>query len=150
MKRKDAEEHMIIFTTNHANKHEQEEKRDLVFKDECYKIYGCIYAVNKKLGSGFLEAVYQEALEIELKQKKIPCVSQQELEILYDGIPLTKKFVADIVCYDKIIIEIKAVTKIIDQHKAQLMNYLAATGFRLGLLVNFSSFPKAEIIRVVR
>jgi len=135
------------FTTNQTNQHEQ---KDILFKDECYKIYGCIYAVNKKLGAGFLEAVYQEALEIELKRENIPFVSQQKLGILYDGIPLTNKYVADIVCYDKIIIEIKAVSKTNNQHKAQLMNYLAVTGFRLGLLVNFNSYPKAEIIRMVR
>ena len=138
---------MGILTTNLTNQHEQE---DLIYKDECYKINGCIFAVNKKLGTGFLEVVYQEALEIELKRANIPFISQQELEILYDGIPLTQKYIADIVCYDKIIIEIKAVSKIKEQHKAQLMNYLAATGYKLGLLVNFHSFPKAEIIRMVR
>ena len=135
------------FTTN---QHEQREKLELLFKDECYKIYGCIFTINKKLGTGFLEAVYQEALAIELKQKNIPFVSQQELEILYNGVPLVKKYVADIVCYGKIIIEIKAVQKITNQHKAQLLNYLTATGFKLGLLINFNSFPKAEIIRMVR
>jgi len=127
-----------------------EEKKDILFKDECYKINSCIYEVNKKLGSGFLEAVYQEALEIELKRRNIPFVSQQELEILYDGIPLTKKYIADFVCYEKIIIEIKAVSEITNQHKAQLINYLAATNFRVGLLVNFNSYPKAKIIRMVR
>jgi len=134
-------------TTNHTNHHE---KRDLIYKDECYGIYGCIYEVNKKLGTGFLEAVYQEALEIELSRKNIPFVSQQELEILYDGIPLVNKYVADIICYEKIIIELKAVSKINNQHKAQLMNYMVATGYKLGLLVNFNSFPKSEIIRIVR
>ena len=109
--------------------------KKILFKEECYQINSCIYAVNKKLGCGFLEAVYQEALEI---------------EILYDGIPLTKRYIADIVCYDKIIIEIKAVLKTNDYHKAQLINYLAATGYKVGLLVNFSSSPKAEIIRLVR
>ena len=143
---------MENLTTNHTNsflrnEHEQE---NMLFKDECFKIYGCIYAVNKKLGSGFLEAVYQEALEIELRRENIPFLSQQNLEIVYDGVPLTHKYTADIVCYDKIIIELKAITKISNQHKAQLMNYLAATGYRLGLLVNFSSYPKAEIIRMVR
>ena len=142
-------------TTNQTNsnlrpEHEQVEKAEILYKEECYEIYGCIYEVNKKLGSGFLEAVYQEAFEIELKRKNVPFASQQELKILYDGIPLTKKYIADIVCYNKIVIEIKAVSKIINQHKAQLMNYLAATGFRLGLLINFNLFPKAEIIRIVR
>ena len=134
-------------TTNDTNHHEQ---REILFKDECYKIYGCIFEVNKKLGSGFLESVYQEAMEIELKRENIPFVLQKELEILYDGIPLVNKFVADIICYDKIIIELKAVSKLNNQHKAQLMNYLVVTGYKLGLLVNFNSFPKAEIIRMVR
>jgi GxxExxY protein len=66
------------------------------------------------------------------------------------GFHLQKKYIADIVCYDKIIIELKAVSKITDQHRAQLINYLAVTGFKLGLLVNFNSFPKAEIVRIVR
>ena len=134
-------------TTNHTNQHEQV---DLLFKDECFKIYGCIYTVNKKLGVGFLEAVYQEALEVELRRSNIPFESQKELEILYDGIPLTSKYIVDIMCYGKIVIELKAVSKINDQHKAQLLNYLAATGYKLGLLDNFNSFPKAEIIRMVR
>jgi len=149
-------DNMNNFTTNQIINHEPheqtrtEEKTDILFKDECYKINSCIYEVNKKLGSGFLEAVYQEALEIELKRKNIPFISQQELEILYDGIPLTKKYIADIVCYGKIIIEIKSVSEITNQHKAQLINYLAATNFRVGLLVNFNSYPKAKIIRMVR
>ena len=106
--------------------------------------------MNSKLGAGFLESVYQEALEIELSRKKIPFVSQQEIEILYDGIPLKNKFIADLVCYEKIIIELKAVSKINNQHKAQLMNYMSATNYKLGLLVNFNSYPKAEIVRIVR
>ena len=143
---------MKSFTTNLTNyepsvRHEQ---GNILFKDECFGIYGCIYAVNRKLGTGFLEAVYQEALEIELERANIPFVSQQELKVLYDGIPLTNKYIADIVCHDKIIVELKAVSKIDNSHKAQLMNYMAAAGFKLGLLVNFSSYPKTEIIRMVR
>ena len=94
--------------------------------------------------------IYQEALEVELSLKNIPFIVQKELEILYDGIPLKCKYIADIICYDKIIIELKSVTKITNQHKAQLMNYLTATGYNLGLIVNFNSFPKAEIVRMVR
>ena len=123
---------------------------DLLFKDECFKIYGCIYEVNKKLGSGFLEAIYHEALEIELRRQNIPFSSQYEIKVLYDGIPLSKKYVADFVCFDEIIIEIKAVSKIDNSHKAQLLNYLSATGFKLGLLVNFNAFPKTDIIRIAR
>jgi len=139
---------MKILTTNQTNF--TCEQGNILFKDECFEIYGCIYEVNRKLGTGFLEAVYQEALEIELKRKKIPFISQQELEILYDGIPLSNKYIADIVCFGKIIIELKAVSIINNQHKAQLLNYLTVTKFDLGLLVNFNSFPKAEIIRMVR
>jgi GxxExxY protein len=77
-------------------------------------------------------------------------VPKQELEILYNGIPLKNKYITDLVCYEKIIIKLKAVSKINNQHKAQLMNYMAATGYKLGLLVNFNSYPKSEIIRLVR
>jgi GxxExxY protein len=134
-------------TTNHTNQHEQ---KDILYKEECYKINNCIYEVNRKLGVGFLEAVYQEALEIELRRNNIPFISQKELKILYDGIPLKSKYTADLVCYEKIIIELKAVSKINNQHKAQLINYMAATGYKLGLLVNFNSYPKSEIIRLVK
>ena len=145
------EQKMSIFTTNHTNSYLRcaHEHEDLLFKNECYKING-IYAINRKLGSGFLKAVYQEALEIEFKRQSIPFISQHELEILYDGIPLKNKYIADIVCYEKIIIELKAVSKINNQHKAQLINYMSASGFKLGLLVNFNSYPKAEIIRMVK
>ena len=134
-------------TTNLTNHHEQ---GDILFKDECFEIYSCIFAVNRKLGAGFLEAVYQEALEIELRRRNIPFISQQELEIFYDDIPLANKYIADIVCHNKIILELKAVSRINNQHKAQIMNYLAATGYKLGLLINFNSSPKSEIIRMVR
>jgi len=100
---------MSDFTTNQMNQHEH---GDIIFKDECYAIYGCIYSVNRKLGTGFLEVVYQEALEIELKRNNVPFVSHQELVILYDGVPLASKYIADIVCFDKILIELKALSKI--------------------------------------
>jgi len=125
-------------------------QENIFLKNECFRIYGCIFTVYKKLGSGFLEAVYQEALEIELRQNNIPFVSQQELKISYNGIFLGSKYIADIVCFNKIIIELKAVSKINEQHKAQLLNYLKATGYKLGLLVNFNSYPKVDIIRMVQ
>ena len=108
---------MKKLATNDTNRHKQEERESLLFKDECYIINGCIYEVNRKLGTGFLEAVYQEALEIELRKKNIPFISQQELEIQYDGIPLSAKYIADIICYNKIIIEIKATSKIIERNR---------------------------------
>jgi len=149
---------MKEFTANHTEERRnlprtntnQHEQGEIIYRVESYEINSCIYEVNRKLGVGFLEAVYQEALEIELRRKNIPFISKQELEILYDGIPLKSKYIADLVCYEKIIIELKAVSKINDQHKAQLMNYMTATGYKLGLLVNFNSYPKSEIIRLVR
>jgi GxxExxY protein len=123
---------------------------NLLYKDECYRIQGCVFEVNKKLGSGFLEAVYQEAMEIEFLKAKIPFESQKILQIMYDGIPLKQYYQADFVCFEKILIELKAVRTIVNEHKAQVLNYLTATGLKLGLLVNFHAFPKAEIIRLIR
>ncbi|MDR0706729.1 MAG: GxxExxY protein [Treponema sp.] len=121
----------------------------LLYKDECYRIQACIFEVNRKLGSGFLEAVYQEALEIELEKADIPFEAQKALPVYYDGKALKQTYRADFVCFGNIIVEIKAVAKLAETHKAQVVNYLAATGFRLGLLVNFAAHPKAEILRVI-
>jgi GxxExxY protein len=126
------------------------ENKKILYKDESYRICSCIFEVNRKLGSGFLEAVYQEALEIELEKAKIPFEAQKNITILYDGKPLQQFYKADFVCYEKIIIELKTVDKIANEHKAQVLNYLAATGLRLGLLVNFHAHPKAEIVRIIR
>jgi GxxExxY protein len=139
---------------NCANKEghimEKDSAKELLFKDECYLIQGCVFEVNRKLGAGFLEAVYQEAMEIELKKANIPFESQKQLLIRYDGHFLKQYYLADFVCFEKIIVEIKAVTEIENRHKAQLFNYLAVTGLKLGLLINFHAFPKAEIIRIIR
>ncbi|MDR3276562.1 MAG: GxxExxY protein, partial [Treponema sp.] len=105
--------------------------------------------VNRKLGSGFLEAVYQEALEIEFEKVKIPFTAQKKIPILYDGKPLKQFYVADFLCFGKIIVEIKAVKQLGMEHKAQILNYLTATGLKVGFLVNFNAYPKAEIIRIV-
>ena len=116
---------------------------DILYKEESYQIQGAIYQVNGIMGSGFLEAVYQECLEKELKLRGIPFSSQHNLNISYKGEELIQQYKADFVCYDKIILEIKAVKNLEDIHFAQVMNYLKATGFKLGLLVNFHSHPKA-------
>ena len=129
---------------------EKNEKRALLYEAESYRIRACIYEVNRKLGSGFLEAVYQEALEIEMERAKIPFETQKKLHILYDGKPLKQFYLADFVCFEKIIVEIKAVTKLAAEHTAQMLNYFTATGLKLGFLVNFCAYPKAEIIRVIR
>ena len=103
-----------------------------------------------QLGPGFLEAVYQEALEIELNDRGIPFVSQKELRILYKGRPLKKTYTSDLVCYDKIIVELKALDRLTNKDMAQLLNYLKATGFRLGPLINFGHTEKLEWERRIR
>ena len=122
---------------------------DLLYKEECYKINGSLFSVYKQLGSGFLEAVYQEALEYQLRKDGIPFESQKLIQIYYDGIPLRQSYKADILCFDKIIIELKSVSKIANEHKAQLLNYLKATGLELGLLANFGAYPTVDIQRIV-
>jgi GxxExxY protein len=122
---------------------------DYIYKEESYKIRGAIYEVYKGIGSGFLEAVYQECLEKEFRLRGIPFSSQHNLHISYKGEELIQQYKADFVCYDKIILEIKAVKNLEDIHFAQVMNYLKATGFKLGLIVNFHSHPKADIKRII-
>ena len=121
---------------------------DLIYEEETYAIRGAIYEVYKNLGAGFLEAVYQEALEMELSAKGIPFRSQAEIEIQYKGKTLNQSYRTDIICYGKIILELKAVKALLPEHEAQLQNYLRATGFRLGLLINFSNSKGAEIKRL--
>ena len=121
---------------------------DLIYEEETYAIRGAIYEVYKNLGAGFLEAVYQEALEMELSARRIPFRSQAEIEIQYKGKTLNQSYRADIICYGKIILELKAVKALLLEHEAQLQNYLRATGFRLGLLINFSNSKGAEIKRL--
>ncbi|MDR1418920.1 MAG: GxxExxY protein, partial [Treponema sp.] len=89
----------------------------LLYKDECYRIQGCIFEVNRKLGTGFLEAVYQEAMEIELTKALIPFESQKLLPILYDGIPMKHYYQADLVCFGEIVLELKAASTITSEHK---------------------------------
>lgn len=112
---------------------------EFLFKDECYKIIGCCMEVHSELGCGFLEAVYQEALEFEFNRKKIPYTRETQIEIYYKGKVLNKKYIADFICHDKIILELKAVKFIEDIHIAQLMNYLNASGKKVGYLINFGA-----------
>lgn len=111
----------------------------LLYPTESYKINGAIYEVHKELGPGLLEKVYQEALEKEFKLQGIPYEREKSFTIMYKGESLSQKYVADFVCYDKIVVELKAVEDILPIHKAQVINYLAITGYNLGLLVNFNA-----------
>ncbi len=122
---------------------------EILYKDESYQIMGACFEVYKNRGSGFLEPVYQECLEIELELLGIPFKAKEELRLSYKGRVLKSKYIPDFICYDKIIIEVKAVKSLTDEHRAQVHNYLKATGFRLGLLVNFGHHPKLEYERIV-
>lgn len=122
----------------------------LIHADECYKIIGACFEVYREKGCGFLEAVFQECLGIEFRLQGIPFQSERVLRLEYKGTALTHGYVADFVCFDKVLVEVKAVSGLTDEHRAQVLNYLAATGYRLGLLVNFGHFPKLEWERIVR
>ncbi len=121
--------------------------KNIVFAEESYKILGACFNVYKAKGCGFLEAVYHECLQIEFEFQKIPFVSQKELAIEYRDRLLKQNYKADFICFDKIIVEIKAASKIIDEHRAQVLNYVNATNSKLGILVNFGHYPKLEYER---
>lgn len=120
-----------------------------LFKEESYKIVGACFEVYREKGCGFLEPVYQECLEIELHAQGIPFFAQKPLPLTYKGVLLRSVYQPDFICYDKIVLEIKAVKEVADEHRAQVLNYLKATGMSLGLLVNFGHYPKAQIERIV-
>jgi GxxExxY protein len=122
---------------------------ELIFKEESYKIIGACFEVYREKGCGFLEAVYQECLEIELRLQGVPFVPKSPLALEYKQCPLRAKYEPDFICYGKIILELKAVTELIEEHRAQVQNYLKATGFKLGLLVNFGHYPKVQLERIV-
>ena len=121
----------------------------LLFPEESYKITGAIYEVYKELGPGLLEKVYQEALEKELRLQGIPFEREKSFTIMYKGEALEQKYIADFVCFNKIVVELKAVDQLLPIHTAQVINYLAITGYQLGLLVNFNA-KKVTPERIVR
>ena len=121
----------------------------IIYKEESYQIIGAAFKVYNTLGHGFLEAVYQEALEIEFQKQGIPYEREKELMIQYDGVVLKQTYKADFVCYEKIIVELKAVSELDDAHRAQVHNYLHATNFKLGLLLNFGCSDELEYERIV-
>lgn len=110
---------------------------DFIYKDESYVIRGAMFAVHKELGCGFLERAYQDALEFEFQERGIPYEREKEIQIMYKGKPLGEPYRADFVCYGKIIVELKAVGTLESVHRSQVINYLKATGMKLGILVNF-------------
>jgi len=109
----------------------------MILKKEAYNIIGACMEVHSILGQGFLESVYQEALAIEFEKRRIPFVKEKKLEITYKDVKLEKYYISDFVCYDNIIVELKALTNLTSNETSQVLNYLTITGYSLGLLVNF-------------
>jgi len=123
--------------------------KEIIYADECYRIIGACFEVYREKGCGFLEGVFQECIELELGLQGIPYISQASLPLSYKGALLKSRYVADLICFGKVIVELKAGEKLADEHRAQLLNYLNATGHRLGLLVNFGHHPKLQWERMV-
>ncbi len=126
-----------------------DDNKDLLYKDEVYAIIGAAFEVYNTLGPGFLEAVYHEALGIELMERGIPFESEKIIRIVYKERLLNKEYQADMVCYNEIILEIKALSLITADHEAQLLNYLKAMDMSVGVLVNFGNVQKLEWKRMV-
>jgi GxxExxY protein len=118
-------------------------------REGSYAIIGACFEVYKEKGCGFLEAVYQECLEMEFGIQNIPFIAQPPLLLAYKGRPLKQRYVPDFICLNKLVVELKAVSQLADEHRAQVHNQLRATGHRLGLLVNFGHHPKLEYERIV-
>ncbi|MFW5851440.1 MAG: GxxExxY protein [Bacteroidota bacterium] len=123
-------------------------ENDILYKSECFEIIGACMDVHNELGKGFLEAVYHEALIIEFEDREIPYESEKPLQLKYKGVSLRKKYNADFLCYNSIIVEIKACNSLDKSHFAQVINYLKATGKKLGLVVNFGA-NRLEFKRIV-
>jgi GxxExxY protein len=123
---------------------------EIIYKEESYAITGACFEVYNENGCGFLEPVYQECLGIEFEYQRIPAIPKPSLTLSYRGRILTQTYEPDFVCFDKIIVELKAVSPLTDEHRAQLLNYLHATGFELGLLINFGHYPKLEYERIAK
>ena len=122
---------------------------DFPLKEETYLILGACFEVYNEMGLGFLEPVYQECLEKELGLQEIPFESQVILELTYKGLKLEKRYQPDLVCFSSVVVEIKAVSRLLVEHEAQLLNYLNAGDFEVGLLVNFGHYPKLEYTRLI-
>jgi len=122
---------------------------ELVLKEEVYQVIGAAMDVYYQLGRGFLEPIYQEAFEIELGRRRVPFEPRQELTIDYKGHPLKKKYVPDLICFDQIIVELKALDRLTGVEEAQLLNYMKMTRMRVGLLINFGSQVRLEWKRYI-
>ena len=121
---------------------------NVIFPQESYAIIGAAMKVHSTLGCGFTEKVYQDALAVEFNKNKIPFQKEVELHVVYDDIELHSTFIPDFICYDKIIVELKAVRELDDMHRSQAYNYAKVSGYQLALLVNFGE-PSLTYERLV-
>jgi GxxExxY protein len=122
---------------------------EFLCKEETYKILGACFEVYKAMGCGFLEPIYQDCMEVELELRSIPAMPKQSIPVEYKGRRLRHRYEPDLLCFNLVVVELKAVSQLVDEHRAQLLNYLAATGLEVGLLVNFGHYPKLEYERFV-
>ena len=118
-------------------------------EDETYQVLGACFEVYNEMGRGFLESVYQECLEVEPTSHGIPFKAQQPIALVFKGQNLQRTFTPDLLCFGKVVVELKAVRRLAADHRAQLINYLKACRLEVGLLVNFGSYPQLEYERIV-
>ena len=123
---------------------------ELIYNQESYVVVGACFEVYNEKGCGFLEPVYHECLAIEFEHQRIPAISKPSLTLSYRGRTLVQTYNPDFICFQKIVLELKTASKLADEHRAQLLNYLNATGFELGLLVNFGQYPGLEYERIAK
>jgi GxxExxY protein len=122
---------------------------DLLYREEVFRIQGAVFEVNRSMGRGFLEAVYQECLALEFSASGIPFQALPMLRLSYKGAALKQIYRPDFICFDAIIVELKVAREIAAEHRAQVLNYLRATGLQVGLLVNFGNASRAAVERLV-
>ena len=123
-------------------------KNGVLFADDTYDIVGAAMEVYNEMGAGFLESVYQECLEIELGRRNIPFSAQEKIRLNYKGTPLKSTHFPDLICHEKIVIELKSTKSISREHQAQIYNYLKASELTLGLIINFGAVPNLEHQRI--
>ena len=123
---------------------------EIIYKKESYAIIGASFEVYNEKGCGFLEPVYRECLAIEFEQQGIPAISKPSLTLSYRGRILMQTYEPDFICFGKIVLELKTVSGLADEHRAQMLNYLHATGFDLRLLANFGHYPQLEYQRIAK
>ena len=123
---------------------------ELIYNQESYVVVGACFEVYNEKGCGFLEPVYHECLAIEFEHQRIPAISKPSLTLSYRGRTLVQTYNPDFICFQKIVLELKTASKLANEHRAQLLNYLNATGFELGLLVNFRHYPGLEYERIAK